>query len=134
MVGCYHWQLSRLIFLGVRQAVPAPLGAFFPTIPDEHSAVHCLSIAAEAAWRLDGDQVVEIEIDDGLQGCRGGGVAETVRRGVVPGDLFGSQGDQPSDSVVPALCECAPVGWPPIADDRRCLLGLAVRAIASLAF
>ena len=26
------------------------------------------SIATEAAWRLDADEVVEIEVDDGLQG------------------------------------------------------------------
>jgi hypothetical protein len=38
------------------------------------------SIAAEAAWRLDADEVVEIEIDDSLQGGAGGGVTQIVRQ------------------------------------------------------
>jgi len=44
------------------------------------------------------------------------------------------QGDKPGDRVVPALCAGAPVGWPPVANHRRWLLGLAARAVARLAF
>jgi hypothetical protein len=92
------------------------------------------SISAEAAWRLDADEIVEIEIDDGLQSGAGGGVTQIVRQDVIPGGVFGLQGDKPGDCVVPALCAGAPVGWPPIADYRRWLLVLAARAIARLAF
>jgi hypothetical protein len=92
------------------------------------------SIAAEATWRLDADEIVEIELDDSLQGGAGGGVAQIVRQDVKPGGVFSLQGDQPGNSVVPALCAGAPVGWPPIADHRRWLLGLASRTMAGLAF
>jgi hypothetical protein len=44
------------------------------------------------------------------------------------------QGEQPRDRVVPALYAGAPVERPPIADNRRWLIGLAARAVASLAF
>src|SRR3954468_1856846 len=46
-----------------------------PAAPQSRS---CRSIAAEAAWRLDADEVVEIEIDDGLQSVAGGGVTQIV--------------------------------------------------------
>jgi hypothetical protein len=92
------------------------------------------SIAAEAAGRLDADEVVEIEIDDGLQGGAGGGVTQIVRQDVIPGGIFGLQGDKPGDRVTPALCAGAPVGWPPVANHRRWLLGLAARAVTRLAF
>ncbi len=92
------------------------------------------SIATEAAWRLDVDEVVEIEIDDCLQGVAGGGVTQIVRQNVIPGGVFGLQGDQPGDRVVPTLCARAPVGWPPVADHRGWLWGFVARAIASLAF
>jgi hypothetical protein len=92
------------------------------------------SIAPEAAWRLDAEEIVEIELDDGLQGGAGGGVTQIVRQDVIPGGIFGLQGDQPGNSVVPALGARAPVGWPPVADDRRWLLGLTARAVTRLAF
>src|SRR3954452_2492951 len=94
----------------------------------------CRSIAAEAAWRLDADEVVEIEIDDGLQSVAGGGVTQIVGQDVIPGGGLSLQGDQPGNGCVPALCTVAPVGWTPIADHRRWLLGLASRAITRLAF
>ena len=50
---------SVSFFLGVRQAAPAPLGAFSPTVPDDADSVHGRSIAAEAAWRYNADQFVE---------------------------------------------------------------------------
>ena len=61
------------------------------------------SIAPEAAWRLDAEEIVEIELDDGLQGGAGSGVTQIVRQDVIPGGIFGLQGDQPGNSVVPAL-------------------------------
>jgi hypothetical protein len=91
----------------------------------------CPSIATVAAWRLNANQNIEIEIDNGLQGFGGSGVAETVRQGVVPGGVFGLQGEQPGDGVVPALQAGAPVGWPAVADDGCWLLDLfAARTVA----
>ena len=55
-----------------------------------------------ARWH-DGGEFIEIEIYDGLQGHRGGGVAETVRHGVAPSGIFSLQGEQPRDRFVPAL-------------------------------
>jgi hypothetical protein len=95
---------------------------------------HGRSIAAEAAWRLDADKIVEIEVDDGLQGGAGGGVTQIVRQDVIPGGVFGLQGDKPGDRVMPSLCAGAPVGWPPISDDRRWLLSFSARAITRLTF
>jgi hypothetical protein len=92
------------------------------------------SIATEAAWRLDADEVVEIEIDDCLQGDAGGGVTQIVGQDVIPGGVFSLQGDKSGDRIVPALRAGAPVSGPPIADRRRWLLGLASRAITRLAF
>src|SRR5208282_3652309 len=82
----------------------------------------------------DGDELIEIQIEDGLQGRSGGSVAEAIRQDVVPGGVFGLQGEQPGDQVVPALRAGAPVDCPPIADGRCWLVGLAACAVASLAF
>src|SRR5271154_5689881 len=98
------------------------------------NAVMARSIAAKAAWRLDADEIVEIEIDDCLQRGAGGGVTQIVRQDLIPGGVFGLQGEKPGDRVVPALCADTPVGWPPVADHRRWLLALATRAITRLAF
>ncbi len=101
----------------------------FPDKGWDELSFHGRSIAAEAAWRLDADKIVEIEIDDGLQGGAGGGVTQIVRQDVIPGGVFGLQGDKPGDRVMPSLCASAPVGWPPIANHRCWLLGRAARAI-----
>jgi hypothetical protein len=121
-------------FPGARQALSLPFGAFLPTRLDEFRFSWPNSIAAEAAWRLDADEVVEIEIDDSLQGGGGSGVTQIVQQHVVPGGVFGLQGDKPGDRVVPALFAGAPVGWPPLANHRRWLLGLTARAVTRLAF
>ena len=92
------------------------------------------SIATKSARRHDGSEFIEIEIDDGEQRRGGGGVAEAIWQGVVPGDVLGLQREQSSDHVVPALQAGAPVDWPPVADDRCWLVGLTARAVAGLAF
>jgi hypothetical protein len=61
----------------------------FPDKGWDELSFHGRSIAAEAAWRLDADKIVEIEIDDGLQGGAGGGVTQIVRQDVIPGGVFG---------------------------------------------
>ena len=110
------------------------LAANFPRRCRMSFLVHGRSIAAEAARRHDGDEFIEIQFDDGLQGRGGGGIAQTIRHGVVPGGIFGLQAEQSCDRVVPALRAGAPVDWPPIADDRCCLFGITARSVASLAF
>jgi hypothetical protein len=102
--------------------------------PAAPQSLTCRSIAAEAAWRLDADEIVEIELDDGLQGGAGGGVTQIVWQDVIPGGVFRLQGDQLSNSVVPTPCAGSPVGWPSVADHRHWLLGLASRTMAGLAF
>ena len=59
---------------------------------------------------------------------------EAIRQAVVPGGVFGLQGEQPGDEVISAPRAGASVDWPPIADGRCWLVGLAACAVASLAF
>jgi hypothetical protein len=91
-------------------------------------------IASVTPRRHDGGEFIEIKFDDGLQGGGSGSVAEAVRQGVVPDGVFGLQGEQSSDSVLPALRAGAPVDRPPIADDGRRPRSLAASTIARLAF
>ena len=76
-------------------------------------------IASVTPRRHDGGEFIKIEFDDGLQGGGSGSVAEAVRQGVVPDGVFGLQGEQSSDRVLPALRAGALVDRPPIADDGR---------------
>jgi len=48
----------------------------------------CQLIATEAAGRLDGADLVHVEIDDCLQGLAGGGVVQRSRQGVEPDGVF----------------------------------------------
>ena len=80
-------------FLGVRQAVPARSGDIFPEGCGCPVLVAGRLIASVSARRYDGSEFIEIEIDDGLQGRGGGGVAEAIRQGVVPGGIFSLQGE-----------------------------------------
>jgi hypothetical protein len=68
--------------------------------PAAPQSLTCRSIAAEAAWRLDADEIVEIELDDGLQGGAGGGVTQIVWQDVIPGGVFGLQ------AISPATVSC----------------------------
>ena len=53
-------------------------------VPHRSSA----SIAAVAAWRLDGEQLVEVEIDNRLQLFCGSGFGEVFRQTIEPGTVF----------------------------------------------
>ena len=71
-----------------------------------------MSVAAVAAWRDDVGERFEVEFDDGLERLGGGGVGEGCPgKAVVPGAIFGLQGEQFGDGVTPALGSGAPVGW-----------------------
>jgi hypothetical protein len=92
-----------------------------------------VSIAAVAAWRLDDGKGFEVEIDDGLEGCGGGGVAKAIGQGVAPSGVLSLQGDQLSDSVAPALWSGAPMCRGAAADHGGRLCRLMAGAIAGLA-
>ena len=77
-----------------------------------------ISVAAKAARRDDRLKLAQVEFGNGPQGLGRGGVAQPVGQGVVPGGVFGLQGEQFGDDVVPALWPGAPVGRPPIANPN----------------
>ena len=87
-----------------------------PEVDVENSPLCFGSVAAVAARRDDVGEGVEVEIDDVLKGLCGGAVAETVGHGVGPCGVFGLQGEQVGDGVVPALWAAAPVLGPAAAD------------------
>src|ERR1700704_731493 len=76
---------------------------FSPKVPAENSPLRYASIASKATRRLDVSENVKIEIDDGLESLGGGAVTEAVGQGVAPGGVFGLQGEQFGDGVVPSL-------------------------------
>src|SRR6478736_5888670 len=84
---------------------------FSPKVPIENSPLHCVSIASVATRWLDRGEQIQIEIDDGLQRLRGGGIAQAIRQGVAPGGIFGLQSKQFGHSIGPALWAGSP--WPP---------------------
>jgi hypothetical protein len=93
-------------------------------------AVPAALIAPEAAWRLDRRDLVEIEIEDGLQGVAGGAITGGFGQRLEPVAVFGLQRDQFGDGVVPALRPAAAIRRPTVSDYR--LPGVA-RPIARLA-
>jgi hypothetical protein len=91
--------------------------------------VSALSIASEAVRRLDSDEFVEVEIENGLQCLTGGSVAQRLGQCFEPLRVLVLQGDEFGDGIVPALMAAAAVGGSAVADDRGA--GVA-RAIAGL--
>jgi hypothetical protein len=110
MVGCHHRQLLRLTFVRLSSSI---------------------SIAAVAAWWLDGGE--RVEIDDGLQGG-GGGVPKAARHRVAPRREFELRGEQLGDGIAPAPWSGAVVGGAPIAGLRSASLsGCSPWAVGLLA-
>ena len=60
------------------------------------------SVAAVAAWRDDVGECFEIEFDDGLERLGGRG-RRGFRASLVPGGVFGLQGEQFGNGITPAL-------------------------------
>ena len=83
-------------------------------------------ILREATRRLDGDQLVEVEIEDGLQGLAGGGVAQRFGQRLEPSHVVALHGDELSDRVAPALMAAAAIEWSPEADDRGAGMACAI--------
>ena len=107
---------------------------FSPKVPAENSPLRYVSVAPEATWRRDGREFIEIEVDDGLEGLGGGAAAKAVGQGVVPGGIFGLQGEQFGDRVTPSLWSGTSICRSSVADRRRRLLGLPTGAIVGLSF
>ncbi len=131
--GSVHRRHSPLIVADTRQMMVNG-DERFPCIAGQKFPTSLRSVSAVSAWRLDAEQLTEINLGDGLQDRGCGGVAQTVRQGVIPGRIFGLQVDQHGNGIVPALQAGAPIGWPPVTNNRRCLVGLVARAMAGLAF
>src|ERR1039458_7117415 len=106
---------------------------FSPKAPIENSPLRCGSVASVSAWRLDVSEVCEVEIDDGLQGFAGGGLAEGVRQGVGRGNVVGLERDELGHRVAPTLRAGSTIRGLPMADDHGGLFGLT-GAVAGLAF
>ena len=105
-----------------------------PKVPAENSPLRYASITPKATRRLNVGEDVKIELDDGLQCLGGGAVTKAVGQGVAPGGVFGLQGEQFGDGVVPSLRSGASVRRTAIADAGWRLLGLATSAITGLSF
>src|SRR6266481_9126296 len=88
------------------------------------------SIAAEAAWRLDRSELVEIQINNGLKRFAGGAVAGGFGERLEPGEVFGLQGDEFGDGVMPALRPAAAIGRPTVAHNRRSGVAGSVERLA----
>ncbi len=91
---------------------------FPPKVPAENSLLRYASIASKPTRRLDVGEDIKIEIDNGLESLGSGAVAKIVGQGVEPGGVFGLQGEQFGDGVVPSLWSSASIGWSEIADQR----------------
>jgi len=113
-------------------AVSMPI-EFSPKAPVENSPLRCGLVATISPRRIDVGEVGQVELDDGLQSLGGGGLSQSFGQGFGPGGVFGLQGEEFGDGVVPALGTGPPVGGPAIADDGAGLVGLT-GPIAGLAF
>jgi hypothetical protein len=69
------------------------------------------SIASVSAGRLDGEEIVEVEIDNGLERFTGGAVAQGFRESVEPGGILSLQGEEFGDCIAPALGPAAAGSW-----------------------
>ena len=124
---------DRDISLGRLRRVSMPI-ELSPKVPAENSPLRYASIASKATRRLDLSENVKIEFDDGLESLCGGAVPKAVGQGVAPGGVFGLQGEQFGDGVMPSLRSGASVRRAAIADAGWRLLGLATSAISCLSF
>ena len=79
-----------------------------------HAVSSLWLVASEAARRLDGEDLAEVEIGNRLESFAGGAVAGCVGQGIQPGGVFGLQGDQLGHRSVPALwpARAMPAGDP----------------------
>jgi hypothetical protein len=105
---------------------------FSPKVPTENSPLRYALITSKAARRLDIGKNVKIEVDDGLQCLCSCAVAEAFGQCVSPGRVFGLQGEQFGDRIVPSLWSGTLIRRSTIADQRCRLAGLPAGAISGL--
>src|SRR5215467_14206323 len=97
-------------------------------------------IAPEAARWHDGDQFVEVEIDDRLQCLAGSALLKVFRQSLEPLRVLALQDDEFGDGIAPALSAAAPVcRWPVMVHRPGCgtsgampglSLGIGQRSVA----
>jgi hypothetical protein len=87
-------------------------------------------ITSEAMRRLNGEELIEIEIGDGLQRLAGGGVTQRLGQRFEPLRVVGLQSDQFGHGVTPALMTAAAIDRPAVADDRSTGMACAVARLA----
>jgi hypothetical protein len=71
------------------------------------------SVSPEATRWLDGDDLVQIEIDDRLEGFASGSIVRGFGQGFEPTRVLSVQRDEFGDSGIPALQSCAPAWLEP---------------------
>jgi hypothetical protein len=92
------------------------------------------SIPPEATGRLDGEQFVEIEINDRLQCLTGGALAQRFGHCPEPSDIFRLQGEQFGDRCVPTLGPSTPpqrVSWARCSSTPSLALAIACLALGA---
>ena len=80
--------------------------------------------------RLDGEELIEIEVDDSQQRFAGGGFAQGLGKRIEPLRVVGLQGDQFGHGVAPALMTTAAIDRPAVADDRSAGMACAIARLA----
>jgi hypothetical protein len=80
--------------------------------------------------RLNGEKLIELEVDESLQGFAGGSVTQGLGQRLEPLRILALQGDEFIDGIAPALMAAAAISRPPVANERGA--GVA-RSIACLA-
>jgi hypothetical protein len=90
-------------------------------------AVH---LAPEAMRRLNGEKLIEIEVDEGLQGFAGGSVTQGLGQRLEPLRVVAVQDDEFRDRVAPALMAAAAISRSPVADYRSAGVARSITRLA----
>jgi hypothetical protein len=80
--------------------------------------------------RLNAEKLIELEVDESLQGFTGGSVTQGLGQRLEPLRILALQGDQFIDGIAPALMAASAISRSAVADDRS--VGMA-RSITRLA-
>jgi hypothetical protein len=88
------------------------------------------SIAPEAMRRLNGEKLIEIKVDEDLQGFAGGSVTQGLGQRLEPLRILALQGDELIDGVVPALMAAAPISRSLVAHDRSAGVARSITRLA----
>ena len=64
--------------------------------------------------RLNGEKLIELEVDESLQGFAGGSVTQGLGQRLEPLRILALQGDEFIDGIAPALMAAAAISRPPV--------------------